>query len=109
MALTRTRSLTLIGALSGHVLGPCKYLTGALTQRHFAWYVARRLAPTRQSCNVLVLHNALVHKLVGMGEWLAERGGELLFLPPYSPDFSPVERAWSKLKTKLRTALEQTL
>ena len=36
-------------------------------------------------------------------EWLAERGVDVVFLPPYSPDFSPIEQAWSKLKTKLRT------
>ena len=38
----------------------------------------------------------------GLRAWLAERGVEGLFLPPYSPDFSPIEQAWSKLKTKLR-------
>jgi transposase len=43
-----------------------------------------------------------VHKIGGLCEWLAERGVEALFLPPYSPDFSPIEQAWSKLKTKLR-------
>ena len=49
-----------------------------------------------------------VHKLPGVVEWLAERGVEVVFLPPYSPDFSPVEQAWSKLKTKLRAAQART-
>ena len=57
---------------------------------------------------MLVLDNASAHKLGGVGEWLAERGVELLFLPPSSPDLTPVEQAWSKLKTKLRAAQART-
>uniref|UniRef100_UPI00037C5382 transposase n=3 Tax=Hymenobacter aerophilus TaxID=119644 RepID=UPI00037C5382 len=51
---------------------------------------------------------ASAHKLSGVKQWLAGRGVELLFLPPYSPDFTPVEQAWSKLKTKLRAAQART-
>lgn len=114
--LTRGRSLTLIGALSVQGLGAVQVLDGALTQYRFAWYITHCLAPTLRAGDVLVLDNASAHKLAGVAEWLAERGVQLLFLPPYSPDFSPVEQAWSKLKTKLRTvqartrrALEQVL
>jgi transposase len=106
--LTRGRSLTLIGALSVHGLGAVQVLDGALTQHRFAWYVTQCLAPTLRRGDVLVLDNASAHKLAGVAQWLAERGVELLFLPPYSPDFSPVEQAWSKLKTRLRTAQART-
>lgn len=59
--------------------------------------------------HVLVLRgNASAHKLAGVREWLAEQGLEFLFLPPYSPDFAPVEQAWSKLKNKLRAAQART-
>jgi transposase len=78
-------------------------LNGAQTQRSFALYVAHCLAPTLRPGDVLVLDNLAVHKIGGLREWLAERGVQVLFLPPYSPDFSPIEHAWSKLKTKLRT------
>lgn len=101
--LRRGLSLTLIGALSVRGLGAVQVLKGALTQRSFALYVAHCLAPTLRPGDVLVLDNLAVHKLGGLREWLAERGVEVLFLPPYSPDFSPIEQAWSKLKTKLRT------
>ncbi|GAA4013133.1 hypothetical protein GCM10022408_27590 [Hymenobacter fastidiosus] len=53
---------------------------------------------------MLVLDNLPVHKIGGLRERLADRGVQVPFLPPYSPDFTPVEQAWSKLKTALRTA-----
>jgi transposase len=106
--LSRGRSLTLIGALSVAGLGAVQVLDGALTQQRFAWYITECLAPTLRAGDVLVLDNAAAHKLDGVGEWLAERGVELLFLPPYSPDLTPVEQAWSKLKAKLRTAQART-
>lgn len=106
--LKRGPSLTLIGALSVRGLEAVQVLAGALNQRRFAFYVTQCLAPTLRPGDVVVLDNLAVHKLDGVREWLAERGVEMLFLPPYSPDFTPVEQAWSKLKTKLRTAQART-
>ncbi|TGE11295.1 IS630 family transposase [Hymenobacter elongatus] len=106
--LTRGRSLTLIGALSVRGLGAVQLLEGGLKYVSFAWYVTQFLAPTLRRGDVLVMDNLSVHKLPGVVEWLAERGVEVVFLPPYSPDFSPVEQAWSKLKTKLRAAQART-
>jgi transposase len=57
---------------------------------------------------VLVLDNLRVHHLTGLREWLVQRGIEVLFLPPYSPDFTPIEQAWSKLKIKLRQGQART-
>ena len=67
-----------------------------------------QLCSTLRRGDVLVLDNASAHKLAGVAQWLAQRGVELLFLPPYSPDFTPVESAFSKLKTSLRTAQART-
>lgn len=106
--LKRGRSLTLIGALSVHGLKAVQVLEGALNYRSFAFYVTQCLAPTLCPGDVLVLDNLPVHHLTGVREWLAARGVEVLFLPPYSPDFAPVEQAWSKLKTKLREAKART-
>jgi transposase len=101
--LRRGRSLTLIGALSVRGLGAVQLLEGALNYRRFAFYVVHCLAPALRPGDVLVLDNLRVHHIGGLRAWLAERGVELLFLPPYSPDFAPVEQAWSKLKAKRRT------
>lgn len=107
--LKRGAARTLIGALSVRGLGAVQLLDGALTKHRFAFYVARCLAPTLRRGDVLVLDNLPVHHLSGLRQWLAKRGVEVIFLPPYSPDFSPIEQAWSKLKTKLRTAAARTL
>jgi transposase len=81
---------------------------GALNYERFALYVSRFLAPTLRSGDVLVLDNLAVHKISGLRQWLADCGVQVLFLPPYSPDFSPIEQACSKLKTALRTAQAQS-
>ncbi|GAA3929121.1 hypothetical protein GCM10022406_13270 [Hymenobacter algoricola] len=106
--LRRGRSLTLIGALSVRGLHGVQLLEGALNHRRFALYIVRMLAPQLRRGAVLVLDNLPVHHLSGVRQWLARRGIELLFLPPYSPDFTPVEQAWSKLKTRLRQAQART-
>ena len=97
-----SRSLTLIGALSVRGLHGVQVLEGALNQHSFALYIGHILAPPLPRGDVLVLDNLRVHHLTGLREWLGQRGIEVLFLPPYSPDFTPIEQAWSKLKTKLR-------
>jgi transposase len=102
--LKRGASLTLIGTLSAQRLGAVQLIEGALNYKRFALYVSQFLAPTLRAGDVLVLDNLAVHKIGGLREWLAKRGVRVLFLQPYSPDFSPIEQAWSKLKTALRTA-----
>ena len=106
--LKRGPSLTLIGTLSAQGLGAVQLFEGALNYERFALYVSQFLAPALRSGDVLVLDNLAVHKLGGLREWLAKRGVQVLFLPPYSPDFSPIEQAWSKLKTALRSAQAQS-
>jgi transposase len=101
--LKRGSSRTLIATLSVRGLQAVQVLDGALTKHRFAFYVAHCLAPALRRGDVLVLDNLPVHHLGGLREWLAARGVEVVFLPPYSPDFSPIEQAWSKLKTTLRT------
>lgn len=77
---------------------------GALNYERFALYVSQFLAPTLRAGDVLILDNRAVHKIGGLGE----RGVQVLFLPPYSPDLSPMEQAWSKLKTAVRSAQAQS-
>jgi transposase len=58
---------------------------------------------------VLVLDNLKAHKVAGVREAIEAVGARLLYLPPYSPDFSPIEECWSKIKTILRTKAARTL
>ena len=66
------------------------------------------LGPTLAPSDVVVLDNLPVHKVAGMAQLVEAREARLLFLPPYSPDFAPIEQAWSKLETALRTAQART-
>ena len=68
----------------------------------FAWYITEQLAPTLRPGQVVVLDNLSVHKAANIRQALEARGCTLLFLPPYSPDFTPIEQAFSKLKAVLR-------
>jgi transposase len=54
------------------------------------------------------MDNLSAHKVAGVREAVEARGAQLIYLPPYSPDFNPIERCWSKLKTALRAAKART-
>lgn len=81
---------------------------GAMTAARFEAYVREDLAPVLRRGEILVVDNLSAHKCVGAREALAARDVRLVFLPPYSPDFNPIELCWSKVKTALRAAKART-
>lgn len=83
-------------------------MNGAVNGDVFAAYLDQVLGPTLQPGDVMVLDNLAAHQVAGLVEILAAYGARLLYLPPYSPDFNPIELALSKLKTWLRTARART-
>ena len=89
-------------------MGPCLAVEGATTKTVFEAYVERVLAPSLSAGQVVVMDNLGAHKGARVRELLEERGCSLLFLPPYSPDFSPIEEAFSKVKAHLRKAAART-
>src|SRR5215472_18038334 len=80
----------------------------ALDTATFEWYIAEQLGPTLRPGQVVVLDTLSVHKAARIRQALAARGCELLVLPPYSPDFTPIEQAFSKLKAILRAVGART-
>lgn len=74
----------------------------------FAAYLDQVLGPTLRPGAVVVLHNLSAHKVAGLDEIVPSYGARRLYLPPYSPDFNPIELAFSKLKIWLRTAKVRT-
>jgi transposase len=74
----------------------------------FVAYVRHLLVPTLTPGQVVVLDNLSVHRAAAVRRLIEGAGCRLLFLPPYSPDFNPIEQAWSKLKTLLRGAAART-
>ena len=82
--------------------------SGAVNGDVFAAYLDQVLGPALVPGDVNVLDNLPAHKVAGLAEWVEARGARLLYLPPYSPGFNPVEWAFRKLKTWLRTAQART-
>jgi transposase len=89
-------------------MGPCLTVEGGTTAMVFEAYVERVLAPSLSPGQVVVLDNLSAHKGDKVRELVEGRGAELLFLPSYSPDFSPIEEAFSKLKALLRREKART-
>ena len=96
------KNTTLVAALTPDGLQEPWLIEGAMNTETFVWYIREQLAPRLRPGQVVVLDNLSVHKAASIREPLASRGCELLFLPPYSPDFTPIEQAFSQLKAILR-------
>jgi transposase len=75
----------------------------------FLAYVEQVLCPRLEPGQVVVMDNLPAHKVEGVRCLIAATGAELLYLPPYSPDFNPIEQAWSRIKQQLRSAKARTL
>src|SRR4051794_31294184 len=73
-----------------------------MNRRIFETYVETQLAPTLSKGDVVILDNLAAHKSIAAEKAIRAKGAWLLFLPPYSPDFNPIEMAFSKLKALLR-------
>ena len=68
----------------------------------FLAFVEQVLGPRLQPGHLVILDNLSAHKVEGVRQLIESRGAQLLYLPPYSPDFNPIEQAWSKVKQLLR-------
>jgi transposase len=95
-------NITLVAALTPDGLQVPWLIEGAMETVTFEWYIAEQLGPQLAPGQVVVLDNLSVHKAARIRQALAARGCDLLFLPPYSPDCTPIEQAFSKLKAILR-------
>ena len=95
-------NVTLLGALSRGGLEAPMTVEGASDGEVLSAYVTHVLGPTRKRGDIVVMDNLRAHKVSGIREALEARGAKLLYLPPFSPARSPIERCWSKLKTALR-------
>ena len=99
---------TFLAALRVQGLTAPAVFDGPLDGDSFLAYVEQVLAPTLHVGDVVILDNLNCHKVAGVAEAIAARGATLKYLPPYSPDFNPIELLFSKLKAWLRTARART-
>jgi transposase len=101
-------NLTLIAALDRDGLLGELTITGAVDGLAFDAYVTRILAPQLWPGDIVICDNLSAHKPRHARIWLESTGAQVLFLPAYSPDFTPIELAFSKLKVALRGAGART-
>lgn len=104
----RGSNISLIGTLSLDGLIATMSLPGSVNTEVFMTYIRQILVPQLWEGAFVVMDNLPVHKAKRIREIVQTVGAEVVFLPPYSPDLSPIELCWSKLKQCLRTAKART-
>jgi transposase len=104
----RGKNTTLIAALTLEGVGAAMILEGSANMTAFELYVEHVLAPSLHAGQIVVMDNLQAHKSARAKQTIEAKGCQLLFLPGYSPDLSPIEEAFSKLKTALRRAGART-
>ena len=105
----RWRTLSILGAVRRCGWVAVMSVEAATDGEIFLAYLARVLGPQLQPGDVVVMDNLAAHKVGGVRECIEARGAELLYLPPYSPDFNPIEPCWAQLKQRLRAAKARSL
>jgi transposase len=103
------RTTTFVAGLRSNGLIAPFVLDGPINRQAFEVYVERVLVPELSAGDIVVMDNLSSHKGARVEEMIEARGARLLFLPPYSPDFNPIEKVFSKLKALLRKAAERTV
>ena len=78
------------------------YFEGTLNGNLFKEYIKSVLAPTLKNGDIVIMDNLSSHKVSGVIDPIIEAGATVKYLPPYSPDFNPIELVWSKFKTYLK-------
>ena len=105
---TRFEKTTVISSLRLNGKAETLMFKGAINGEIFAKYISDMLSPTLKKGDILILDNLSVHKVVGALDPVYEKGASVLFLPPYSPDYSPIELGWSKMKNVVRAMKPRT-
>ena len=103
------KTTTFVAGLRASGLVAPFVLDGPINREAFETYVARVLVPELQAGDVVIMDNLSSHKGPRVREMIEWAGASLLYLPPYSPDFNPIESAFAKLKALLRKAAERTV
>jgi len=102
-------NVTLISSISLEGMGPSMSIEGSADGEVFLLYVEHFLCPALKRGQIVVMDNLQVHKMRRVRELIEEQGCSLVFLPSYSPDFNPIEEAFSKIKTILKKSKARTV
>ena len=100
--------MTILGAMSLNGIIAMMTIEEPTDTDIFLAYIEHLLYPVLKPGDVVVMDNLSAHKAPAVREWIEKAGAELLYLPPYSPDLNPIEKAWAKLKQLLRAAMARS-
>jgi transposase len=105
----RRKTTTLVAGLRTSGMVAPMVLDGPINGDWFEAYVRQILVPELRRGDIVIMDNLSSHKRTSVRELIEEVGATLVFLPPYSPDFNPIEKAFARLKAMLRKAGERTV
>ena len=103
------KTTTFIGALRHDGLTAPTVIDGAINGPLFLAYVQQQLVPTLRPGDLVVMDNLASHKVAGVREAIETAGARVVYLPPYSPDFNPIEMLFAKLKHLVRSAAPRSI
>jgi transposase len=104
----RGKNTTLLASITLEGMGPSLAVEGSTTAEVFEAYLEHVLLPELQKGQVVLMDSLPAHKPKRVRELIERRGCQLLYLPGYSPDYNPIEEAFSKIKEILRRACART-
>ena len=99
-----SKNVTLLASMGPRGMGPSLAVEGSTTRAVFEAYVEEALAPSLSAGQVVVMDNLSAHKGGRVRKLIEGEGCKVVYLPPYSPDFNPIEQAFAKIKAMLRRA-----
>ena len=102
------KTITFVGGLTLTGFVAPMLLDGPMNGECFLAWVEQMLAPTLQPGDIVIMDNLSAHKVAGIKDAIEAQDAKLLYLPPYSPDFNPIENAFAKLKAHVRKAAART-
>jgi transposase len=103
------KTTTFVAALRSSGLTAPLVVDGPIDGQLFLAYVRQQLAPTLRPGDIVVLDNLSSHKVAGVQQAIEGVGAQVAYLPPYSPDFNPIEQVFAKLKSLVRSAKQRTV
>ena len=105
----RWKTLTLLGAVGVSGWVAAMTIESPTDGDVFLSFVEHVLCPSLQPGQIVVMDNLAAHKVDGVFELIQQAGASVFYLPPYSPDFNPIEKCWAQVKQRLRTLKARSL
>jgi transposase len=107
--LNTPKTTTILSSVRADGKTVAKFFSGSMNGDLFLDYIQHDLAPTLHAGDLVIMDNLRCHKVSGVKKAIEKIGAQVLYLPPYSPDFNPIEMMWAKIKAILRKIKARTV